>query len=261
MTKQNRKERKEKLLAQRKKLGDESEESLSKPEQTSLSSEKEIEKSDDPQDKVGEENSLRSCSDKNSRINPAASNARLQVKRPSSCNEDLSEVGPQKMSKTDGQSAESSEDPKTSPKLGSPCSHDLPHMSWYLDCAWAQCFQKPCLTSTSDQTTDVNSIKENKMATANATNSDPAQTFPFPTIANKSLISLPQPWAKLLPSNVDVNEDYNDILIFNVEKYRREVGLITEFFFLYDNIMSILLRTIMMQSPNYPVNCFYSENR
>ncbi|RUS69062.1 hypothetical protein EGW08_023173 [Elysia chlorotica] len=251
MTKQSRKERKEKLLAKRKKLGDDNtsaslddvERNLTEMDQTNLPGEDEMQKSDHLQDKLSEDN-FQTCTESTSikkedvltaldidgdnklesRLseNSAEPNAELHAKRPSSCSEDSADVGPCKISKTDEQHEESSVHLKSSPKHESPCSDGHPHMSWYLNDAWARCFQKHHLAS-SNETKDENTMEEKTSTTENATKTDPAQTFPFPSIANyKNVMSLPQPWTKLLPSNVVVNEDYNDILLFDVDAYRRE---------------------------------------
>ena len=208
------------------------------PSKTDFTDEMELEECDQPQ-----ENSLSDCSDKEKdtlRPEMASDTDKGQdnkVDKSSTASTSISntkslspEVSPQKKFKSDTQSdSENSESVKSPSMSESPCLDSKPHMSWYLDDAWSLCFQKSSPSSNSDQAMDEEIMKENKAnpsgPTIDFSKNDEKQIFPFPTIAHKSTLSLPQPWAKLLPSNVDVNEDYDDILIFDVDSYRREVNI------------------------------------
>ncbi|GFR84353.1 tRNA-splicing endonuclease subunit Sen54 [Elysia marginata] len=244
MTKQSRKERKEKLLEKKKtqennptkETLDDSEEKNTNTVETPFLVEKGSEKGYQPQGRFSDESTISSLGndDVNEKQNVrsdeslAAPCPLLHAKRSSAESLDSPEGSPQKKLKTNDQPAESSELLKSFPKAQCLLSDNQPHMFWYQDAAWAQCFQNSQSPRTSGESLDKDFPLDSKTKPASSTedlsNTDPAQTFPFPTIADKSLISLPQPWAKLLPRNVEVNEDYRDVLMFNVEKYRREVG-------------------------------------
>lgn len=236
ITKQNRKERKEKLLMKKKNadndeslvVSDERKESHCKNDQFSLSDGKGEAHNNKSQDNCGNVYDLSTSSndhnknqDVQSNENQATFDPSFLAKRSSQEAGHLSESSPHKRFKTDSTSKEKTESLNSSLELQSPSSNDQPGGRWYWDAAWAQCFKKS-LTLPQSLEASTEFDYEAKSSVKDLLKPGPAQSFPFPTIVDRSVISLPQPGTKLLPSNVVVNEDYKDVLVFNVEKYRSQ---------------------------------------
>ncbi|GFO02072.1 tRNA-splicing endonuclease subunit sen54 [Plakobranchus ocellatus] len=229
MTKQNLKERKEKQLAKKEKLEtdctdssfEESKELSSKATQSATETGKEVGQTDEFLDldiatiasgsqKVSTESmetpTYEGASDKQAKANTSSANAKRSLADEAGLNGEC----PKKKPKTDSKSDENF-------KPGN--VDDFRDTRWYVNDAWISCFKSSQLHSSENSGSEEVALLEAKKKQDSA-KVDRAQIFPFPTIANKALLSLPQPWPQLLPSNVEVNEDYNDILVFDVEDYR-----------------------------------------